>query len=205
VVIDRIEQQADAKPFNPRIAVVKFAAVMREYHLSRIMGDCYAGVTFRSEFMAHSIGYTVCPWSKSELYEALEPAINAGEVELLDEPKLQEQLLTLARRGAKIDHEPNGHDDWANAVAGVVWLIRSTLRQNSDVVICAPIVVGEPRVQPPGAVLTADVSPVLAPPEATNNGRPPKHYLKQYQQEDPAISWSRSVGSMRRWSPPPNW
>jgi hypothetical protein len=32
-------------------------------------------------------------------------------------------LLTLVWRGTKIDHEPGGHDDWANAVAGVVWLV----------------------------------------------------------------------------------
>ena len=50
--------------------------------------------------------------------------INAGEVELLDEVKLQEQLLTLVLRGAKIDHEPGGHDDYANVLAGLVFVIR---------------------------------------------------------------------------------
>jgi hypothetical protein len=58
--------------------------------------------------------------TKSQLYESLEPRINAGEVELPDVPKLQEQLLTLVRRGTRVDHQPGGHDDWANATAGVV-------------------------------------------------------------------------------------
>ena len=58
-----------------------------------------------------------CGESKSELYEALEPPVNAGEVELLDVPKLQEQILTLVVRGTKIDHQPGDHDDWANAAA----------------------------------------------------------------------------------------
>jgi hypothetical protein len=58
--------------------------------------------------------------TKSQLYEALEPRVNAGEVELPDQSKLQEQLLTLVRRGARVDHQPGDRDDHANAVAGVV-------------------------------------------------------------------------------------
>jgi hypothetical protein len=59
------------------------------------------------------------------LYEALEPALNAGEVELLDLATLTEQLVCLVWRGARIDHEPNGHDDHSNACAGVVHIVRS--------------------------------------------------------------------------------
>ena len=60
------------------------------------------------------------------------PPLNAGEVELLDVPKLQEQLLTLVTRGARIDHEPNGHDDWANAAAGVVCAIKDSRSRTID-------------------------------------------------------------------------
>ncbi len=56
------------------------------------------------------------------MYEALEPKLNAGEVELLDLPELQEQLLTLVWRGSRIDHLPGDHDDFANAAAGAVSL-----------------------------------------------------------------------------------
>ena len=55
--------------------------------------------------------------------EGLEPPVNAGEVELLDVPKLQEQILTLVVRGTKIDHQPGDHDDWANAAAGALRLV----------------------------------------------------------------------------------
>jgi hypothetical protein len=84
-IIDRIEKQAGGTPFNPRMAVTKFAAILREYHLSSVMGDNYAGLTFKADFEALGISYGKCPWTKSELYEALEVAINAAEVELLDE------------------------------------------------------------------------------------------------------------------------
>src|SRR5262249_11275308 len=74
----------------------------------------------RSDFEEHGISYDVASRPKSDLYEAFEPLLNAGEVELLDLPKLQEQLLTLVWRGSRIDHQVNDHDDWANAAAGVL-------------------------------------------------------------------------------------
>jgi hypothetical protein len=49
--------------------------------------------------------------------------LNAGEVELLDSPTLTEQLVCLVWRGSRIDHEPNGHDDHANAAAGAVHIV----------------------------------------------------------------------------------
>jgi hypothetical protein len=42
-------------------------------------------------------------------------ALNAGGVELPDDPKLQEQLLTLVLRGQKVTHLPGDHpsrDGW---------------------------------------------------------------------------------------------
>src|SRR5713226_3065169 len=59
---------------------------------------------------------------KSDIYDRFEPLLNAGAVELLDVPELQEQLLTLVLRGAKIAHQPGDQDDYANAAAGVIAL-----------------------------------------------------------------------------------
>lgn len=86
-----------------------------------MMGDRFAGETFRQDFQDQGIAYEVCPWAKSGLSEALEPVVNAGEVALLDVPKLQEQLLGLVVRGTRIDHLTGEHDDLANAAAGAVW------------------------------------------------------------------------------------
>jgi hypothetical protein len=138
-VLDLIDRQATEPPFNPRMAVKKFAQCLRSYHLSSVTGDNYAGMTFKQDFEAERVAYHCCSRPKTELYEALEPALNAGEVELLDQPKLQEQLLTLVLRGTKVDHEPNGHDDWANAAAGVIWKIRN-VRKWALPKIVAPVV-----------------------------------------------------------------
>ena len=204
VVIDRIEQQAgDAKPFNPRMAVVKFCALLREYHLSRVMGDNYAGYTFRGDFESMGFSYTICPWSKSELYGALEPAINAGEVELLDVPKLQEQMLTLVMRGAKVDHEPNGHDDWANAAAGVVWRIRS-LMQQERVPIVAPVVVhAGARAVPGGSVLGEVV--VAAAPSASPDPNPMLRENQPQEEWRPFVGGNYSSGGRNVHGMPRGW
>lgn len=138
-VLDRLDCQTGAPPFNPRIAVRKFAGLLKEYRIASVWGDAYAGQTFRQDFAEFGIAYQVCPFSKSEIYELLEPKLNAGEAELLDVPKLQEQLLTLVFRGARIDHQPGDHDDFANAAAGAIW---ACVPQASDeVAIVAPIII----------------------------------------------------------------
>lgn len=122
-VLDLLAAQSGRPPFNPRKAIDKFAALLGEYGLSRVTGDAYAGQTFRQDFASHGITYDVAPKSKSNIYEELEPKLNAGEVELLDVPELQEQLLTLVWRGSRIDHQAGDHDDHANAAGGAIWLV----------------------------------------------------------------------------------
>ena len=95
---------------------------MREYGVREVTGDNYAGTTFKNDFEAEGIRYQPSPLTTTELYEAFEPALNAGEIELPDIPKLQEQLLTLVIRGARIGHQAGDHDDYANSCAGAVWL-----------------------------------------------------------------------------------
>ena len=66
--------------------------------------------------------------SASELYEALEPRLNAGEVLLPDVPILEQQLLSLIWRGSRIDHPGGEHDDFANACAGVAYVAAAAHR-----------------------------------------------------------------------------
>jgi hypothetical protein len=124
IVVDLVEKQAGSPPFNPRDAVRKFSTILKSYGIASVSGDSFAGMTFKLEFEQHGITYKPCDRSKSEMYEFLEPILNAGEVVLPDHPTLTEQLVCLVWRGARIDHEPNAHDDFANAVAGVARLCR---------------------------------------------------------------------------------
>src|SRR5712671_1183682 len=137
-VLDLVVPQTGQPPFNPRNAVRKFAALLKTYGLSRVHGDGYAGQTFRADFGEHGIAYEVAMLPKTGIYDALEPKLNAGEIELLDLNELQEQLLTLVVRNGKIDHQPGDHDDFANAAAGALWLVSG---QYNSAVIAEPIVV----------------------------------------------------------------
>ena len=61
------------------------------------------------------------------------PLVNSQRIELLDNPRLISQLISLERRAARSgkdssDHPPGGHDDLINSVAGLA----STLLAKSD-------------------------------------------------------------------------
>ncbi len=114
-VLDRIRSQGHRAPFDPRIAVKRFSELLHAVGVTHVVGDAYGGETFRADFREHGIEYVPSTHTKHDLYEAFEPLLNAGEVELLDHPKLTEQLQTLVWRGRKIDHVSGDHDDWANA------------------------------------------------------------------------------------------
>ena len=122
-VLASLMSQTGKPPFNPRDAVRKFVAELKAYGLSQVTGDAYAGLTFRHDFEMEGIAYDVSRRSKGNLYDEFEPKLNAGECELLDQPKLQEQLLTLVvGRSGKIDHIAGDHDDHANAACGALVL-----------------------------------------------------------------------------------
>ncbi len=119
-VICRVLDQGQRPPFNPLDAVRRFAGVCKEYGICHVTGDKYSGETFISAFGEQGIGYTVAGMSKSQLYQVLEPRLNAGRVRLPDVPQVEQQLLGLVWRGGKIDHVPGEKDDHANAAAGLV-------------------------------------------------------------------------------------
>jgi hypothetical protein len=89
--------------------------VLKEYGLRSVVGDAYAGETFRQDFQGKGISYRVSELSKSELYEEIEPLLNGGRIILLDHANLESQLLGLVWRANKIDHPGGRHDDLANA------------------------------------------------------------------------------------------
>lgn len=105
--------------FSPEQAVEKFATILKTYRCSSVTGDRYAAQWPVQAFQKHGIDYRPAELNRSQLYAAFEPLLNSGKVELLDHPKLLQQLIGLVRKGEKIDHASGDHDDHANAVAGV--------------------------------------------------------------------------------------
>ncbi len=119
-ILDLVVNQGSPPPFDPRGAVARFAEVLYTYGISRVTGDAYGGQTFREDFRRFRIEYVVSEKTTSQLYEALEPLLNAREVRLVDVPVLEQQLLGLVWRGSKIDHQAGEHDDFAAAAAGAL-------------------------------------------------------------------------------------
>jgi hypothetical protein len=112
-------------PFDPETAVAECAALLRRFSVPKVTGDRYAGEWPRARFREHGIEFEQSARPKSDLYHDLLPLLNARRVEMLDNPRLAAQLVGLERRTARsgrdsIDHGPGGHDDVANAVAGVL-------------------------------------------------------------------------------------
>jgi hypothetical protein len=121
-ILDGVWHQAQPAPFNPRLAVERFAGIFKAYGITDVWGDNFGGKTFWYDFAQHGLMYYVSAATASQLYEAFAVPLNAGEVVLVDETKLEQQLLGLIWRGGKIDHPSGEHDDYANAAVGALML-----------------------------------------------------------------------------------
>ena len=123
VVLDAVRERKP--PFSPARVVAEYAQLLRRYRIREVTGDRYAGEWPREQFRNAGIQYKTSDRTKSDLYVALLPMLNSQQVELLEIPALTNQIVSLERRTARggrdsIDHPPGGHDDVANAVAGVL-------------------------------------------------------------------------------------
>jgi len=136
IVIDAIRDRTP--PFSPESVVDEFASLLKAFRVSSVVGDRYAGEWPRERFRRSGIQYLPSAAPKSALYRDMLPALNSGQVELLDHPKLINQVCNLERRTARggrdsIDHPPQQHDDLANAAAGVISICRKPKRHGPRV------------------------------------------------------------------------
>jgi hypothetical protein len=101
---------------------------LKDYRVTSIIGDRYAGEWPREQFGKFGITYEPSAAPKSDLYRDLLALLNSARIDLLDQPRLISQLVGLERRVARggrdtIDHAPGAHDDCANAVAGLAAIV----------------------------------------------------------------------------------
>jgi hypothetical protein len=118
LVLDLVTKQPQPTPFSMFDVIPRFAAIARAYHVREVVGDAVGGATYRDAWHRADVGYSVSPRTTSENYEALEPLLNHGRCDLVDVPLLEQQLLGLIWKGAKITHPSGEHDDMATSVAG---------------------------------------------------------------------------------------
>ena len=110
---------------TPAEIVAEFSELLRDYRISEVTGDKFAGSWPADEFARHRVRYVSADRPKSELYRDSLAALNSAQAELPADPKLTAQFCALERRTARggrdsIDHPAGGHDDRANVVAGLL-------------------------------------------------------------------------------------
>ena len=129
VVVDCVRETRP--PFLPEAVIAEYAAVLKSYRCSKVVGDRYGGEFPREQFQKRGVRYEVSAKVKSELYVDFLPLLNSGSVLLPRSDRLVSQLASLERTTARgtgkdsIDHPRDQHDDLANVVAGAATLARS--------------------------------------------------------------------------------
>jgi hypothetical protein len=128
VVVDLLKEWP--APFSPQEVVQDCCTWLKQYRCYKVEGDRYAGEWPKEQFGKQGVLYEECTEPKSELYLALIPLLTSHHVELPDDAELGKQLMRLERRKTKvgrdvIDHPTGGHDDVANAIAGVCKMVAS--------------------------------------------------------------------------------
>jgi len=126
-ILDAIRARKTRAPSSPEIVAQDYAALIKSYGLSVATSDRYGGTWPKEAFRRHGIEIEFSEQPKSALYQDFLPILNSRRIDLLDNRTLVAQISSLERRVARggresIDHPPRGHDDLANAVAGVAGL-----------------------------------------------------------------------------------
>jgi hypothetical protein len=119
IIIDAVRERVP--PFSPASVVDEFAEVLKNYRVSKVVGDHYGGEFVKEPFRKHSIAYEVSKQVKSDLFRDLLPLLNSGRIRLPRHDRLVAQIVGLERRVSRgrkdsIGHPSHGHV--ANAVAG---------------------------------------------------------------------------------------
>jgi hypothetical protein len=120
-------------PFSPDQVCAEMASLLKSYGLNRVTCDNYAKEWPIERFKVHGIIYEGSLKVKSVIYQEFLPLLNSARVELLDNERLRNQLVSLERHTGpsgrdQITHPPNSHDDVANAVAGALVLAAKEMK-----------------------------------------------------------------------------
>lgn len=112
-------------PFSPRAIIEEYCELLKQYGIRKLTADRFAAEFAVEAFKEHGITLEHSLKPKSQIYSEFLPLLNSKTCDLLDNSRLRTQLTGLERRTARsgkdsIDHGPGGHDDVANAVAGVL-------------------------------------------------------------------------------------
>jgi len=121
MVVDAVR----ARTGQPAAIAAEYAQLLKTYRVFKARADKYGGSWPADEFARHGITVEPADQPKSGLYQDSLAALNSERVELPPDDRLIIQFQSLERKTSRagkdsIDHPPGGHDDRANAVAGLI-------------------------------------------------------------------------------------
>jgi hypothetical protein len=136
--------------FDPHEVTKQYAALLREYRISKVTGDAYAAEWCAAAWRDCGFEYQQSEKPKSDIYLECIPLFARGLVGLPDHPKPLRELWLLERhthRSGKdaVDHPRSGHDDHANAVCGLLYLLAKPVIDYNVHEWNVPIYVGQRR------------------------------------------------------------
>ena len=116
-----------APPFDPQSVTASFANLCREYRLTKIVSDNYAGEWVSSAWREQGFTHDRSEMPASALYLEALASFARGSISIPDNPQLIRELRQLERRTSRtgrdtVSHPPDGHDDHANALCGALRL-----------------------------------------------------------------------------------
>jgi hypothetical protein len=127
IVIDAVRERRP--PFSPAAVVDEFAELLKNYRVTKVVGDHYGGEFVCELFRKHGIVYEVSKQVKSDLFRDLLPLFNSRRITLPRNQRLVAQIISLERKVSPVGKETISHpnhtgDDLINAVAGAAFLAR---------------------------------------------------------------------------------
>ena len=125
-------------PFDPATVAAEYAALAKEYRCGKVYGDNYSGEWVAQAFKGAGIEYARCELPKSSLYLESLPYFMRGAIAIPNSPILIRELRLLERRVGRsgkdsVDHGAGGSDDYANVLAGAMWLLRDKVKEQIPV------------------------------------------------------------------------
>ena len=114
-------------PFSTEGVVAEYCAVLRTYRCTSVVADKYGAQWVVQAFEREGIKLVHSTLTRSQIYAELLGPLRSGKVELLDHPRMLNQLLRLERKVGpggrdRIGHPKRGRDDLINSAAGALVL-----------------------------------------------------------------------------------
>jgi hypothetical protein len=135
VMIDAIRERKP--PYSPEQIAKEFSALIRSYNISNVLADHFGGAAIAEQFLKWNVTIDHQPGAppKSEMYLAGIQTFNSARAGMLDDDVGIDQICSLVRKNQSggrplIDAEKGGHDDRANVVCGVIWMLLEKPRYN---------------------------------------------------------------------------